>query len=176
MKVDLIVNLLSLHNHPSLHPYIHPSIHPSIHPFIHTSIYSFLHPSIPLSLHPSIHPSIHPLFPLLFTDSFLPLSCAVAEPAVQIFEQPRQRGMRFRYKCEGRSAGSIPGENCSDNNRTYPSLQVSLLNPSSAAKIHMLRYIYLHIYIYKVFKEHNCWLFFSHLLVFLHKSIALVSV
>lgn len=49
---------------------------------------------------------------------------AVAEPHIQIFEQPKQRGMRFRYKCEGRSAGSIPGEHSSDNNRTYPSVQV----------------------------------------------------
>ncbi|XP_074503028.1 proto-oncogene c-Rel [Sebastes fasciatus] len=48
----------------------------------------------------------------------------MAEPGVQIFEQPKQRGMRFRYKCEGRSAGSIPGEKSSDNNRTYPSLQI----------------------------------------------------
>ncbi|XP_068184152.1 proto-oncogene c-Rel isoform X2 [Antennarius striatus] len=48
----------------------------------------------------------------------------MAEPETQIFEQPKQRGMRFRYKCEGRSAGSIPGENSSDNNRTYPSLQI----------------------------------------------------
>ncbi|MCJ8730508.1 hypothetical protein PDJAM_G00185270 [Pangasius djambal] len=48
----------------------------------------------------------------------------VGEPSVQIFEQPKQRGMRFRYKCEGRSAGSIPGERSSDNNRTYPSIQI----------------------------------------------------
>ncbi|KAF7663819.1 hypothetical protein LDENG_00198010 [Lucifuga dentata] len=48
----------------------------------------------------------------------------MAEPEIQIFEQPKQRGMRFRYKCEGRSAGSIPGERTSDNNRTYPSLQI----------------------------------------------------
>ncbi|XP_044229300.1 proto-oncogene c-Rel [Thunnus albacares] len=48
----------------------------------------------------------------------------MAEPEIQIFEQPKQRGMRFRYKCEGRSAGSIPGEKSSDNNRTYPSLQI----------------------------------------------------
>ncbi|XP_069787615.1 proto-oncogene c-Rel isoform X2 [Narcine bancroftii] len=46
------------------------------------------------------------------------------EPYVEIIEQPRQRGMRFRYKCEGRSAGSIPGQNSKDNNRTYPSIQV----------------------------------------------------
>ncbi|XP_070771843.1 proto-oncogene c-Rel [Enoplosus armatus] len=48
----------------------------------------------------------------------------MAGPEIQIFEQPKQRGMRFRYKCEGRSAGSIPGEKSSDNNRTYPSLQI----------------------------------------------------
>ncbi|XP_041740885.1 proto-oncogene c-Rel [Coregonus clupeaformis] len=48
----------------------------------------------------------------------------MAEPSVQIFEQPKQRGMRFRYKCEGRSAGSIPGERSSDNNRSYPTLQI----------------------------------------------------
>ncbi|CAL1577165.1 unnamed protein product [Knipowitschia caucasica] len=47
-----------------------------------------------------------------------------AEPEVQIFEQPKQRGMRFRYRVEGRSAGSIPGERSSDNNRTYPSIQI----------------------------------------------------
>ncbi|XP_036604632.1 proto-oncogene c-Rel [Trichosurus vulpecula] len=46
------------------------------------------------------------------------------EPYVEIIEQPRQRGMRFRYKCEGRSAGSIPGEHSTDNNRTYPSIQI----------------------------------------------------
>lgn len=45
-------------------------------------------------------------------------------PCIEIIEQPRQRGMRFRYKCEGRSAGSIPGEHSTDNNRTYPSIQV----------------------------------------------------
>ncbi|XP_023576633.1 proto-oncogene c-Rel isoform X2 [Octodon degus] len=32
--------------------------------------------------------------------------------------------MRFRYKCEGRSAGSIPGEHSTEDNRTYPSIQI----------------------------------------------------
>ncbi|XP_064133074.1 proto-oncogene c-Rel isoform X3 [Loxodonta africana] len=45
-------------------------------------------------------------------------------PYIEIIEQPRQRGMRFRYKCEGRSAGSIPGEHSTDSNRTYPSIQI----------------------------------------------------
>ncbi|XP_041108954.1 proto-oncogene c-Rel-like isoform X1 [Polyodon spathula] len=46
------------------------------------------------------------------------------EPSVQMFEEPKQRGMRFRYKCEGRSAGSIPGERSTDNNRSFPSIQI----------------------------------------------------
>ncbi|XP_042592913.1 proto-oncogene c-Rel-like [Cyprinus carpio] len=57
----------------------------------------------------------------------------MGEPCVQIFEQPKQRGMRFRYKCEGRSAGSIPGERSSDNNRTYPSIQI--LNITMKGKV-----------------------------------------
>ncbi|NXC40882.1 REL protein, partial [Penelope pileata] len=48
----------------------------------------------------------------------------VSEPYIEIFEQPRQRGMRFRYKCEGRSAGSIPGEHSTENNKTFPSIQI----------------------------------------------------
>ena len=28
---------------------------------------------------------------------------------VDIVEQPASKGLRFRYECEGRSAGSIPG-------------------------------------------------------------------
>ncbi|MFT7806232.1 proto-oncogene c-Rel-like isoform X1 [Arapaima gigas] len=55
------------------------------------------------------------------------------EPCVQIFEEPKQRGMRFRYKCEGRSAGSIPGRTSTDNNRTYPSIQI--LNYSGKGKV-----------------------------------------
>ncbi|KAK7140233.1 hypothetical protein R3I94_012746 [Phoxinus phoxinus] len=57
----------------------------------------------------------------------------MGEPYAQIFEQPKQRGMRFRYKCEGRSAGSIPGERSSDNNRTYPSIQI--LNVTGKGKV-----------------------------------------
>lgn len=46
-------------------------------------------------------------------------------PYIEIIEQPRQRGLRFRYECEGRSAGSIPGEHSTENNRTYPSIQIA---------------------------------------------------
>ncbi|XP_061084155.1 proto-oncogene c-Rel-like [Conger conger] len=70
-------------------------------------------------------------------DAVIPLPRAplflAGEPSVQIFEEPKQRGMRFRYKCEGRSAGSIPGERSTDNNRTYPSIQI--LNYTGKGKV-----------------------------------------
>ncbi|KAG8553166.1 hypothetical protein GDO81_003301 [Engystomops pustulosus] len=47
-------------------------------------------------------------------------------PKLIITEQPKQRGMRFRYKCEGRSAGSILGESSTEHNKTLPA--VMLLN------------------------------------------------
>nr|XP_031546755.1 transcription factor p65 isoform X1 [Vicugna pacos] len=64
------------------------------------------------------------------TDLF-PLIFPAAEPAqasgpyVEIIEQPKQRGMRFRYKCEGRSAGSIPGERSTDTTKTHPTIKIN---------------------------------------------------
>ncbi|EMP39227.1 Transcription factor p65 [Chelonia mydas] len=46
-------------------------------------------------------------------------------PYVEIIEQPKQRGMRFRYKCEGRSAGSIPGEHSTDTTKTHPTIKIN---------------------------------------------------
>ncbi|XP_071962320.1 uncharacterized protein [Antedon mediterranea] len=45
-------------------------------------------------------------------------------PYVEIVEQPKQKELRFRYECEGRSAGSIPGENSSSDKKTYPTIQI----------------------------------------------------
>ncbi|XP_041090559.1 transcription factor RelB-like isoform X2 [Polyodon spathula] len=45
-------------------------------------------------------------------------------PKLLITEQPKQRGMRFRYECEGRSAGSILGESSSEQNKTLPSIEI----------------------------------------------------
>ncbi|XP_041035317.1 transcription factor RelB-like isoform X2 [Carcharodon carcharias] len=45
-------------------------------------------------------------------------------PKLVIVEQPKQRGMRFRYECEGRSAGSIPGENTTEQSKTLPTIQI----------------------------------------------------
>lgn len=43
---------------------------------------------------------------------------------VKITEQPAPKALRFRYECEGRSAGSIPGTNSTSDNKTYPGIQV----------------------------------------------------
>uniref|UniRef100_A0A670Z3U1 RELA proto-onco, NF-kB subunit n=1 Tax=Pseudonaja textilis TaxID=8673 RepID=A0A670Z3U1_PSETE len=45
-------------------------------------------------------------------------------PMVEIIEQPKQRGMRFRYQCEGRLAGSIPGERSTDTTKTHPTIKI----------------------------------------------------
>ncbi|KAH0631499.1 hypothetical protein JD844_005843 [Phrynosoma platyrhinos] len=45
-----------------------------------------------------------------------------------ITEQPKQRGMRFRYQCEGRSAGSILGECSTETNKTLPTIEVSWIS------------------------------------------------
>lgn len=48
------------------------------------------------------------------------------QPYVEIIEQPAGKALRFRYECEGRSAGSIPGVNSTPENKTFPSIRVSL--------------------------------------------------
>ncbi|XP_044002099.1 embryonic polarity protein dorsal-like isoform X1 [Aphidius gifuensis] len=45
-------------------------------------------------------------------------------PYTFIVEQPASKAIRFRYKCEGRSAGSIPGVNSTPENKTYPTIRV----------------------------------------------------
>lgn len=46
-------------------------------------------------------------------------------PYVEIIEQPASKALRFRYECEGRSAGSIPGVNSTPENKTFPSIKVN---------------------------------------------------
>ena len=46
---------------------------------------------------------------------------------VKIVEQPASKGLRFRYECEGRSAGSIPGASTSAEHKTFPTIQVTFL-------------------------------------------------
>ncbi|VVC36026.1 Hypothetical protein CINCED_3A013431 [Cinara cedri] len=46
------------------------------------------------------------------------------QPYIKIIEQPASKALRFRYECEGRSAGSIPGVNSTPENKTYPTIQI----------------------------------------------------
>lgn len=46
------------------------------------------------------------------------------QPHLVITEQPKQRGMRFRYECEGRSAGSILGESSTEASKTLPAIEL----------------------------------------------------
>ncbi|XP_018542814.1 nuclear factor NF-kappa-B p105 subunit [Lates calcarifer] len=47
-------------------------------------------------------------------------------PYLQILEQPKQRGFRFRYGCEGPSHGGLPGASSEKNRKTYPTVKVTL--------------------------------------------------
>uniref|UniRef100_A0A3P8XEY2 RHD domain-containing protein n=1 Tax=Esox lucius TaxID=8010 RepID=A0A3P8XEY2_ESOLU len=46
-------------------------------------------------------------------------------PYLQIIEQPKQRGFRFRYGCEGPSHGGLPGASSEKNRKSYPQVKVS---------------------------------------------------
>lgn len=43
---------------------------------------------------------------------------------LEILVQPQAKGLRFRYECEGRSAGSIPGVGSTAENKTFPTIKV----------------------------------------------------
>uniref|UniRef100_A0A3P8UBC1 V-rel avian reticuloendotheliosis viral oncogene homolog B n=1 Tax=Amphiprion percula TaxID=161767 RepID=A0A3P8UBC1_AMPPE len=45
------------------------------------------------------------------------------KPKMVVVEEPKDRGMRFRYECEGRSAGSILGASSTDSNKTQPAIE-----------------------------------------------------
>ncbi|XP_054855335.1 transcription factor RelB [Eublepharis macularius] len=56
-------------------------------------------------------------------------------PQLVITEQPKQRGMRFRYQCEGRSAGSILGECSTDTNKTLPAIELQNFEGNPEVKV-----------------------------------------
>lgn len=47
-----------------------------------------------------------------------------SKPYLKIIEQPARNNIRFRYECEGRSAGSIHGVNSTDAQKTFPSVKI----------------------------------------------------
>lgn len=44
---------------------------------------------------------------------------------LEIIEQPARKAIRFRYECEGRLAGSIPGANSTAEHKTYPTIRIA---------------------------------------------------
>ncbi|XP_036735088.1 nuclear factor NF-kappa-B p105 subunit isoform X1 [Manis pentadactyla] len=78
-----------------------------------------------------LDPLTHTIFnPELFS-SEMPL--ATDGPYLQILEQPKQRGFRFRYVCEGPSHGGLPGASSEKNKKSYP--QVKICNYVGPAKV-----------------------------------------
>lgn len=77
-----------------------------------------------------------------------------SEPYVEIIEEPRARGLRFRYKCEGRSAGSLPGERSTNEQKTFPTIKVD----ETLANFHSVYGRIVHIqYIYDIRALLLCW-------------------
>ncbi|XP_070576755.1 putative transcription factor p65 homolog isoform X2 [Ptychodera flava] len=54
----------------------------------------------------------------------VPVTMSEGGPYTEIIEQCKSRGQRFRYVCEGRSAGSLAGENSTQEKKTYPTIKI----------------------------------------------------
>ncbi|CAN9511418.1 unnamed protein product [Ophioblennius macclurei] len=52
------------------------------------------------------------------------LDRVLEKPRLVVAEEPKDRGMRFRYECEGRSAGSILGASSTETNKTQPAIEI----------------------------------------------------
>ncbi|KAL2780653.1 nuclear factor NF-kappa-B p105 subunit isoform 2 proprotein [Daubentonia madagascariensis] len=84
------------------------------------------------------HEQMYPLNPLNHTifnpELFQPeMALPTDGPYLQILEQPKQRGFRFRYVCEGPSHGGLPGASSEKNKKSYP--QVKICNYVGPAKV-----------------------------------------
>lgn len=99
-------------------------------------------PSLPTTVETSLEARDHGSADLvqhtatLVTSLPSPLSAESAEgklPFLEIVEQPRQRGFRFRYSCEGPSHGGLPGERSEKHRKSYPT--VVLHNHTGRAKV-----------------------------------------
>ncbi|XP_037118525.1 nuclear factor NF-kappa-B p105 subunit [Syngnathus acus] len=63
-----------------------------------------------------------PQFPTLQSH---PASSRIGDgPFLHILEEPKQRGFRFRYGCEGPSHGGLPGASSEKNKKTYPTVKI----------------------------------------------------
>ncbi|KAM8802903.1 nuclear factor NF-kappa-B p105 subunit isoform 2-T2 [Rhynchonycteris naso] len=78
-----------------------------------------------------LDPLNHTIFNSEIFQSEMPLP--TDGPYLQIVEQPKQRGFRFRYVCEGPSHGGLPGASSEKNKKSYP--QVKICNYVGHAKV-----------------------------------------
>ncbi|EDW04264.1 embryonic polarity protein dorsal [Drosophila grimshawi] len=73
--------------------------------------------TFPQSASLPVMPSHIPL-PVLATPT------AQRRPYIRIVEEPTNKIIRFRYKCEGRTAGSIAGMNSTAESKTFPTIEI----------------------------------------------------
>ncbi|XP_044130636.1 nuclear factor NF-kappa-B p105 subunit [Bufo gargarizans] len=68
-----------------------------------------------------------------YDEQIIPPHRNVDGPYLEVVEQPKQRGFRFRYVCEGPSHGGLPGASSEKNKKSYP--QIKINNYVGQAKI-----------------------------------------
>ncbi|EDO32923.1 predicted protein [Nematostella vectensis] len=73
-------------------------------------------------IQPGYLPDISALHVPLGTNAEEP---SYTEPYLEILEQPKPRGFRFRYPSEGPSHGGLPGQFSTSKSKSYPSVQVN---------------------------------------------------
>ncbi|XP_034475238.1 dorsal-related immunity factor Dif isoform X3 [Drosophila innubila] len=74
------------------------------------------------------NPSVRQSVSLPVIPSSVPPSMSTQRPYIQIIEEPTNKIIRFRYECEGRTAGSIAGMHSTPTKKTYPTIQICNYN------------------------------------------------
>ncbi|KAM9379671.1 nuclear factor NF-kappa-B p100 subunit [Phaethornis superciliosus] len=67
-----------------------------------------------------------------------PLMQTVEGPYLVIIEQPKQRGFRFRYGCEGPSHGGLPGASSEKGRKTYPTVKICNYNGMARIEVDLV--------------------------------------
>uniref|UniRef100_A0A8C7NZT8 RHD domain-containing protein n=1 Tax=Oncorhynchus mykiss TaxID=8022 RepID=A0A8C7NZT8_ONCMY len=70
---------------------------------------------------------------IFYMDAHYFINLTADGPYLEIIEQPKQRGFRFRYGCEGPSHGGLPGASSEKNRKSYP--QVKICNYQGLARV-----------------------------------------
>ncbi|XP_029720229.2 embryonic polarity protein dorsal isoform X1 [Aedes albopictus] len=89
-------------------------------PLTPTSVIPVVHVTKPLDEPP---PNPDPSWKVGIIDKEMPPTAPQPKHVV-ITEQPQSKALRFRYECEGRSAGSIPGVHSTPEQKTFPGIEI----------------------------------------------------